>query len=230
MDILAINGSPHMNEGNTAKILNPFLEGLKEAGANVELIYSWKLNIEPCSGDMSCWFVNPGTCAKDDDMKTILPKIKNADVIVWASPVYYSGITGPLKTLMDRQLPAYVMGQPRSKMQKAVLVSTCSAWEISMFDPLLVQMKAIYDNPQEGCEFAGALLRPMAEGMNEMIKAGETALIEGIFKAAKQAGHQLIKDGRISEDMEKAVSRELMPRDAYYRAAQEMIEQMRTSQ
>ena len=208
MDILAINGSPHMNEGNTAKILNPFLEGLKEAGANVELIYSWKLNIEPCSGDMSCWFVNPGTCAKDDDMKTILPKIKNADVIVWASPVYYSGITGPLKTLMDRQLPAYVMGQPRSKMQKAVLVSTCSAWEISMFDPLLVQMKAIYDNPQ----------------------AGETALIEGIFKAAKQAGHQLIKDGRISEDMEKAVSRELMPRDAYYRAAQEMIEQMRTSQ
>ena len=40
----------------------------------------------------------------------------------------------------------------------------------------------------------------------------------------------LIKDGRISEDMEKAVSRELMPRDAYYRAAQEMIEQMRTSQ
>ena len=99
-----------------------------------------------------------------------------------------------------------------------------------MFDPLLVQMKAIYDSPQEGCEFAGALLRPMAEGMNEMIKAGETALIEGIFKAAKQAGHQLIKDGRISEDMEKAVSRELMPRDAYYRAAQEMIEQMRTSQ
>jgi len=76
MDVLAINGSPHMNEGNTAKILNPFLEGLKEAGANVELIYSWKLNIEPCSGDMSCWFVNPGTCAKDDDMKTILPKIK----------------------------------------------------------------------------------------------------------------------------------------------------------
>ena len=86
------------------------------------------------------------------------------------------------------------------------------------------------EREETGCEFAGALLRPMAEGMNEMIKAGETALIEGIFKAAKQAGHQLIKDGRISEDMEKAVSRELMPRDAYYRAAQEMIEQMRTSQ
>ena len=230
MNVLAINGSPHMNEGNTAKILNPFLEGLKEAGAKVELLYSWKMNIEPCSGDLSCWFVNPGTCGKDDDMKTVLPKIKDADVIVWASPVYYAGITGPLKTLMDRQLPAHVIGQPRSKLQKAVLVSTCSAWEISMFDPLLVQMRAIYDRPQEGSEFAGALLRPMAEGMNEMIKAGETRLVEGIFRAAREAGHQLAREGRIGEDTEKAVSRELMPRDAYYRAAQEMISQMRTNQ
>ena len=229
MNVLAINGSPHMNEGNTAKILNPFLEGLKEAGAKVELLYTGKLNIGPCSGDLSCWFVNPGTCAKDDDMQTILPKIKDADVIVWASPVYYAGITGPLKTLMDRQLPANVLGQPKSKMQKAVLVSTCSAWEISMFDPLLVQMRAIYDHPQEGFEFAGALLRPMADGMNQMIKAGETSLIEGIFRAAREAGHQLAREGRISEDTEKAVNRELMPRDAYYKAAQEMIRQ-RTNQ
>lgn len=230
MNVLAINGSPHMDKGNTAKILNPFLEGLKEAGANVELLYTAKLNIEPCSGDLSCWFVNPGTCAKDDDMQTILPKIKDADVIVWASPVYYAGITGPLKILMDRQLPAYILGQPRSKNQKAVLVSTCSAWEISMFDPLLVQMRAIYDRPQEGFEFAGALLRPMADGMNEMIKAGETRLIEGIYRAAREAGHQLAREGRISEDIEKAVNRELMPRDAYYKAAQEMISQMRTTQ
>jgi len=230
MNVLAINGSPHMDEGNTAKILNPFLEGLREAGANVELLYTGKLTIEPCSGDLSCWFVNPGTCAKDDDMQTILPKIKNADVIVWASPVYYAGITGPLKTLMDRQLPAHVMGQPRLKAQKAVLVSTCSAWEISMFDPLLGQMRAIYDRPQEGFEFAGALLRPMADGMNEMIKAGETGLLEGIFRAAREAGHQLVREGRIAVATEKAVSRELMPRDAYYKAAQEMISQMKTKQ
>ncbi len=230
MDVLAINGSPHLNEGNTAKILNPFLEGLKEGGANVELLYTGKLKIEPCSGDLSCWFVNPGTCAKDDDMKTILPKIRDADIIVWASPVYYSGITGPLKTLMDRSLPAQVMGQPRSKLQKAVLVSTCSAWEVSMFDPLIVQMKAIYDRPQEGYEFAGALLRPMADGMNEMIKAGETALLEGIFRAAREAGQQLAREGLIAEDTEKAVARELMPRDAYYKAAQDMIDQMRARQ
>ncbi len=227
MNVLAINGSPHMDDGNTAMILNPFLEGMKEAGANVEIFYTRKLNIGPCNGDLSCWFKNPGRCGQDDDMQVLLPKFKEADIIVWASPVYYAGMTGPLKNLMDRQLPLHVMGEPGSKKQKTVLVSTCSAWELSMFDPLLLQMKAIYDHPEGGFEFAGALLRPMADGMKEMIKAGEMGLVEGVFKAAREGGRQLVEDGRISKDTQKAVSKELMPRDAYYKAAQDMMEQMK---
>jgi multimeric flavodoxin WrbA len=225
MKVLAINGSPHMDEGNTAMILDPFLEGLKEAGADVDLFYTRKLKIGPCNGDMSCWFVNPGTCGQKDDMQMLLPKFKEADVIVWASPVYYSGVTGPLKNLMDRQLPLHMQGELGSKRQKIVLVSTCGAWEVSMFDPILQQMKALYGRPEGSSDFAGALLRPMAEGVKEMLKAGETGLVESVFRAAKEAGRQLAKEGKISEESQKAVSRELMPRDAYYKAAQMMMEQ-----
>ena len=157
-------------------------------------------------------------------MQILLPKFKEADIIVWASPVYYAGITGPLKNLMDRQLPLHVMGEG-SKKQKAVLVSTCGAWELSMFDPILMQMKAIYTRPDGSCDFAGALLRPMAEGVKEMLKAGETGLVDGIFRAAREAGRELVKEGVISEELQKQVSRELMPRDAYYKAAQMMMEQ-----
>jgi multimeric flavodoxin WrbA len=224
MNVLAINGSPNMDEGNTAMILNPFLEGMKEEGVLVELFYTWKLDIGPCNGDMSCWFKNPGKCVQNDDMQMLLPKFAEADVIVWASPVYYSGVTGPLKNLMDRQLPLLMLG---SKKQKAVLVSTCGDWDLSMFDPLLAQMKAIYDRPDGNSEFAGALLRPMADGTKEMIKAGETRLVEGVFQAAKEAGRQLVREGRISEVLLKEVSKALMPRDAYYRAAREMMEQIR---
>ena len=227
MKVLAINGSPHMDEGNTAMILNPFLDGMKEAGANVDLFYTRKLNIGPCNGDMSCWFKNPGKCGQDDDMQMLLSKFKEADVIIWASPVYYSGITGPLKNLMDRQLPLIMQEQTRK--QKVVLVSTCSAWELSMFDPLLAQMKAIYSMPEANSEFVGALLRPMADGMKEMIKAGETRLVDEIIQAAKEAGRQLVKEGRISEEVQKKVSKELMPRDAYYKAAQEMMDQVKKS-
>jgi multimeric flavodoxin WrbA len=214
-----------MDEGNTAMILNPFLEGMLEAGSEVEVFYTKKLKIGACNGDMSCWFVNPGTCGQKDDMQMLLPKLKEADVIVWASPVYYAGATGPLKNLMDRQLPIHVMGKTGAKKQMIVLVSTCSAWELSMFDPLLMQMRAIYDRPNESVGFAGALLRPMAEGMKEMLKAWETRLVEGIFLAAREAGRQLAKEGMISEELQKQVSRELMPRDAYYKAAEMMMEQ-----
>lgn len=226
MDVLAINGSPHMDEGNTAMILTPFLEGMREAGASVELFYTRKLKIAPCNGDLSCWFKNPGKCGQNDDMQMLLPKFREADIIVWASPVYYAGISGPLKNLMDRQLPLHLMGVPGPKKQKAALVSTCSAWELAMFDPLLAQMKAIYDRPEGGFEFAGALLRPMAEGVKEMLKAGETKLVAGIFQAAKDAGRQIVKDGRISEETKRAVSKVLMSQDAYYRAAQEMMAQI----
>ncbi len=227
MNVLAINGSPHMDEGNTAKILNPFLEGMKEAGAKVETFYTRKLNIGPCNGDMSCWFVNPGKCGQKDDMQMLFPKFREADIIVYATPVYYSGMTGPLKNLMDRQMPLHVMGEMGPKRQKIVLVSTCGAWELSMFDPLLVQMKALCAQSEGGSEFAGALLRPMADGMNEMIKAGETGLVEGVFQAAREAGRQIVKEGRISEETLRAVSKELMPRDAYYKAAEAMMEQIK---
>ena len=226
MKVLAINGSPHMEEGNTAMILHPFLEGMLEAGSDVEVFYTRKLKIGACNGDMSCWFVNPGTCGQKDDMQMLLPKLKEADVIVWASPVYYAGVTGPLKNLMDRQLPLYLQGG-QAKPQKAVLVSSCGAWELSMFDPLLLQMKAIYNRPDESSDFAGALLRPMADGMKEMVKAGETGLVEGVFRAAREAGRQLAREGMISEELKKQVSWELMPRDAYYKAAEMMMEQAR---
>jgi multimeric flavodoxin WrbA len=229
MNVLAINGSPHMDDGNTAMILNPFLEGMKEAGANVELFYTRKLKIGPCNGDMSCWFKNPGKCGQNDDMQMLLPKFKEADVIVWASPVYYAGITGPLKNLMDRQLPLFMQSNAGSKKQKIVLVSTCGAWELSMFDPLLSQMKALYSQPEENSEFVGALLRPMADGIKEMIKAGETRQVDEIIQAAREAGRQLVKDGRISEDLQKKVSKQLMPQDAYYKAFQEMINQAKKS-
>lgn len=229
MKAIAINGSPHMDKGNTAMILSPFLEGIKEAGASVELFYTRELKISPCNGDMSCWFKNPGKCGQDDDMQMLLPKLKEADIIIWASPVYYAGITGPLKNLMDRQLPIHVSAEIPLRKQKVVLVSSSGFWDLAMFDPLLVQMKAIYDRPEGSFEFAGALLRPGADYMQEMMKGEGRTVLEGIFRAANEAGRQLVRDGKISEELQRAVSKELMSNEEYEKAANEMMEQIKRS-
>jgi len=65
--------------------------------------------------------------------------------------------------------------------------------------------------------------------MKEMIKAGETRLVDQVIQAAKEAGRQLVKEGRISDEIQLEVSKEMMPRDAYYKAAQEMMDQVKKS-
>ncbi|NYT01263.1 MAG: flavodoxin family protein, partial [Methanosarcinales archaeon] len=197
--------------------------------ADVEVFYVRKLKIGPCNGDMSCWFKNPGVCGQDDDMQMLYPKFREADVIVWASPVYYSGVTGPLKNLMDRQLPLHIFGEREAKRQKIVLISSCSAWTISAFDPLLAQMKAIYARPDGSSDLAGALLRPAAEAMREMTGAGGDGPVEGILRAAREAGRQMAKEGRISEELQRDVSRDMMSEEEYNQAAREMIDQLRES-
>ncbi len=238
MKVIAINGSPHMDQGNTAMILNPFLEGMKEAGADVELFYTRTLKIEPCHGDLSCWLKVPGKCALKDDMQMLYPKFIDADVIVWATPLYYLSVPGPLKNLIDRQMPLHVPGMKAPKKPKIVLVSTCGAWEISVFRLLLWWMKALYGSAkelkelgeiaemEETAEFAGALLRPHADGMKPMLETEDgRKLVEDVQIAARGAGRQLAQEGRISEEVLQKVSRELMPRDMYYQAAKESFQQ-----
>lgn len=234
MEILAINSSPKKGEGNTALILNPFLEGTIEAGAEVELFYTKDLKIKPCQGDYICWLKTPGKCIHEDDMEMLLPKLARADVWVFATPVYFDGISGALKNLIERMLPLvepfYELRDghcrhPRregTKSGKIVLVSNCGFWEMDNFDPLLVHMKAICKNIDR--EFAGALLRPHGTGMRRMLERG--IVIDDIFAAAKDAGRQLVADGRMSSETLKAVSRNLMSLEQQKQGANQFFKQM----
>lgn len=231
--VLAINGSPRMEKGNTALILNPFLEGMEEAGAEVELFYIRKLKINPCRGDFICWVKTPGQCWQKDDMQMLYPKLKKADIYVFATPVYVDGVTGPMKNLIDRIIP---LAQPffelreghcrhlargNPKHGKVVLVANCGFWEMDNFDPLLVHIKAICKNADR--EFAGALLRPHGEALRPMMEMGIS--LDDIFAAAKDAGRQLIRDGKMSPGTLNTISRELMPLETYFKAANETFQQ-----
>ncbi len=216
-----------MGMGNTALILVPFLEGMKEAGARVDLVYTQKLKVNPCLGEFHCWFKTPGQCIQKDEMTLLLPKLNAADILVFAAPVYCDGIPGPVKTLMDRMLP---MVQPYFEIRddhcrhplregtlpgKLVLVSNCGFWEKDNFDPILAHMEAFCRNA--GCEFAGALLRPHGEALRTMLKMGEA--VQDIFDAAREAGRQLVRDGKMATGTLDIVSRELLPRASYVQYA-----------
>ena len=112
MKILAINGSPKGKRSNTWRLTSAFLEGItaKEESVGVrpleiETLNIGSLNIKPCLGCFSCWSKTPGECCIHDDMQGVIAKILWADVVVWSFPLYYFGLPGQLKTLIDRQLP-----------------------------------------------------------------------------------------------------------------------------
>ena len=144
MNILAINGSPKGERSNTWRLASAFLQGItaQEESAHgqapvVETLNVGALNIKPCLGCFSCWNKTPGTCRLHDDMQLVIRKILWADVIVWSFPLYYFGLPGPLKNLIDRQLPMSLPfmsaetesgGHPsRYDMggKRTVVVSTC---------------------------------------------------------------------------------------------------------
>jgi multimeric flavodoxin WrbA len=212
-----------MERGNTALLLDPFLDGMREEGCEVELIYTCKLQIKSCLGDRACWTKTPGRCVQKDDVSALLPKIQEADFIVFAVPLYFDGMPGNLKNLIDRLIPIlepfFVMrGEhcrhaPRQphKHSKVVLVSNCGFWEMDNFDPLVTHVQSICRN---ACwEFAGALLRPHGESLGYMVKKGFA--VQDVLDAAKNAGKELVRTGKISEENLKIVSRELVPLKTY---------------
>jgi len=233
MKVVAINSSPRMDKGNTAVILDPFLDGMRKAGAEVDLFYTKKLDINPCQGEFNCWLKTPGECFQKDDMETVRPKLDEADVWVLATPLYVDGMTGPMKNLIDRIIPnaqPYFElrddhirhpGRGQARHRKIVLVSNCGFWEMDNFDPLVVHIKAICKNTNS--EFAGALLRPQGPAMKPMLAIG--GLVEDVVEAAREAGRQFVVDGRMSDVTLNTVSRELMSRDDYFRAVNRSFQQ-----
>ena len=234
MKVIAFNCSPKMDKGNTARILNPFLDGMKDEGAEVELYYTKKLKIKPCQGELHCWLKTPGKCFQDDDMNALYPKIPPADILVFATPVYVDGVSGPMKMLMDRMVPTiqpfivlredhcrHPVRESHNPNGKLVLVSNCGFWEMDNFDPLLVHMKAACKNMSR--QFAGALLRPHGPAMQIMLEMGMP--LDDVFDAARNAGRQLVRDGKMSASTLDIVSRELMPFEMYREGANQFFQQ-----
>ena len=99
MEIIVLQGSPNRN-GSTALLADEYIRGAREAGHTVERIDVAYAGIEPCTGCVACGYEGP--CAQSDGMDDLREKILEADAVVFATPLYYFGMTSQLKTVIDR--------------------------------------------------------------------------------------------------------------------------------
>ncbi len=96
---MGVGGSPRRH-GNTEILLEKALAGAYENGADVEFVRVGDLSIDHCQGCNSCF--NGGECRINDDMIGLYKQLDEAEVIILASPVYFSGLSSLMKQMIDR--------------------------------------------------------------------------------------------------------------------------------
>ena len=99
MKVLGIYGSPR-KEGNSDLLLDKVLEGAKSAGAEIEKIYVRELKISGCQECGGC--DKTGKCVVSDEMDKVYPLLWNTPIIFLSSPIFFYGLPGQAKMLVDR--------------------------------------------------------------------------------------------------------------------------------
>ena len=229
--VVVVSGSVRMEESEGAAVLAPFIEGMKAAGASVELVYVKRLKIKPCMGDFQCWDELPGQCRIKDDMQALYPRLRSADILVLATPVYVP-LPGEMQNFMNRLVPLidpYLLkrgdrtrARPNKdvRIRKIVLVSTCGWWEKGNFGTVVRIVREF--SRDIGIEFAGAVLRPHAQWL-----AREKTKAEDVMSALRLAGRTLVESGELPKALLDRISQPLISEKEYRRRGNEGYERVR---
>jgi len=201
MKVLAINSSARSDGiSKTGMMLDALAQGMRDAGAEVDVIPLRKKTVKNCIGCFTCWTKTPGVCIQKDDMTNeLFPKWLEADIVVYATPLYHFTVNAAMKAFIERTLPVLepfmvrtnggTTHPLRQKPPKVVVLSVAGFPEASVFAQLSSYAKFLF---QKG--LIGEIYRPGAEGMP---RAPE--IRKDILDATAQAGRELVQSSKISE-------------------------------
>lgn len=157
MKIAVFNGSARKE--NTFALVEAFREGAEQAGHDVEVYQVGRMKIAGCLGCEYCHTKGEGACIQKDDLEKILPAYKEADMIVFASPIYYFTMTAQLEAAIQR---VYCIGKPLKAKKAALLLSSSSP---GVYDASIAQFKAY--TAFTGIEAAGIITANGDENKSE---------------------------------------------------------------
>lgn len=127
--------------GNTDLLARAFTEGANKNNA-VDIVSVADYKVNPCIGCNSCFTRKDNKCFQNDDMDVIYEKLRTADIVVIASPVYFYGISAELKAIIDR-LHTPMRNEFRIKKLALLLVGAASL--PNLFDPIKLQYQLVLD-------------------------------------------------------------------------------------
>ena len=165
--VLILSSSPRKG-GNSETLAAAFANGALEAGNLVETVHLREKNYGFCRGCLACQKL--GHCVIRDDAVEVTAKMHDADVLVFATPVYYYSVSGQLKTMLDRANPLF--GSDYS-FTEAYLLATAAESGRSTFDGAEKAVQGWVDCFSR-CTLAGTVFAGGVNGVGDI--AGHPAL------------------------------------------------------
>jgi multimeric flavodoxin WrbA len=138
--VLIITGSPRRG-GSSDRLAASFALGATDAGHEVTTIHAATKKIGGCLGCNAC-MANGGVCVQNDDMAEILNEYREADIYVFATPIYFFNITAQIKLLIDRTYALLALDSPKGK--KAVMLFTLGDGGGKAVEPSLLMFRQIF--------------------------------------------------------------------------------------
>ena len=174
--VLIISSSPRKG-GNSETLAAAFAKGAREAGNQVETVSLREKQVGFCKGCLAC--LKLGHCVIQDDAVEIAAKMHDADVLVFATPVYYYSVSGQLKTMLDRANPLY---DTDYAFTKAYLLATAAEDAPETFEGTEKAVQGWVDCFPR-CTLAGTVF---AGGVNDVGEIAGHPALEQAYRMGKE--------------------------------------------
>ncbi len=221
MNILAINSSPRSEkESKTALMLDYLVRGMKQAGAEVEVISLREKNIKDCIGCEFCQTRTQGKCILKDDMtEELLPKWRKADIVVYAAPVCFRFFNCLMKRFIDRTFPAYnkfsvnneiSLIQGRGNLPLIAVLAVCGYPQDAEFNAVSFYMNYMFGKEN--------IIAEIYRNAAFMLRTDSDLLyrdkINDILNATVAAGKELVEIGKISHETMTRITQPIDKRES----------------
>jgi multimeric flavodoxin WrbA len=231
-NILVIQGSPRKEGTSKTDILTKAVcSGFVKAGATVETIYLREKKINQCQGCFNCWTKTPGKCIFNDDVAGIMEKFNDADLLVFASPLYHFGIIALMKKFIERTLPMIqpflierddgkTTHPPRDGYKHThniLIIGVCGFPEVEHFGAFSANFHYIANaGGPYGFNIVSEIYRPLSEILNNPFYQAENDRVLGL---AEKAGYDLVASGCIEESTINGIAHVPMDKKEIFEAA-----------
>lgn len=236
MKITVFSGSHKGREGNTLFMVEEFLKGAEEAGAETENIILAEKDIRYCKGKFMCWFNKPGKCTIHDDEDDLLPRFLNSDIAVFACPVYFDNVPAVMKNFIDRLSPVllphfeddkngeYRHAKRYEKYPKIIVISNAGLpgqtnFEVeSLFFRRLA--RALHTD----------LIAEIYRGEGEIFRGQSNFMLKPLLgkyrKLLRCAGKEIVENRKLSEKTVKELEKPIVPTSLYIKFGNEEMDRM----